>query len=151
MKKITQLLLSLSLLSSLLLAQAMPALAAVGIDPSLRPDYAAQGRTELNSATADADVKFGTKAINLIIGDIAVVLIQISGVLAIYFIVTNALTYVKSFGQDEEIQKAKKGLTWSIAGLVIIIVSYAIVQNIIKITLSVDESQVGGANLFGLF
>ena len=77
----------------------------------------------------------------------AVVLIQISGVIAIYFIVTNALTYVKSFGRDEELEKAKKGLIWAIAGLVIIIMSYAIVQNVLKITSSVDSSQVGGTNL----
>ena len=147
MKKILSLLAALTILSGLWITQVAPALAAVGIDPSLRPDYAAQGRTELASPTADAEAKYGTQAVNLIIGDVAVVLIQISGVIAIYFIVTNALTYVKSFGRDEELEKAKKGLIWAIAGLVIIIMSYAIVQNVLKITSSVDSSQVGGTNL----
>lgn len=148
MKKTITLLTSLALLSGLVLTQIAPTFAAVGIDPSLKPDFAAETR----DPTASADVQFGTTGVNLIIGDIAIVLIQISGVLAIYFIVTNALTYVKSFGRDEEIQKAKKGLIWSIAGLVIIMVSYAIVQNVIKITLLTDVgTNLLNSGLFGLF
>ena len=41
-------------------------------------------------------------------------------------------------GLRKEIQKAKKGLTWAIIGLLVVLMSYAIVQNILKITLSVD-------------
>lgn len=148
MKKITHIATaSLALLSLLLLGQIAPVWAAVGIDPNLRPDYAAQGRTELADPNADPEDKYGTTAVNLFIGDVAVVLIQMAGVVAIYFIVSNALTYVKSFGRDEELQKAKKGLIWAIVGLIIIIVSYAIVQNVLKITLSVDESAVSGTSI----
>lgn len=150
MKNILSFLASSLLLSGLLLFHLMPAFAAVGIDPSLRPDYSAQGRVETATPNASPQDKYGTNAINLIIGDIAVVIIQISGVLAIYMIATNALFYVKSFGRDEEIQKAKKGLIWAIVGLIIIIVSYAIVQNVLEITLSVDESVVSGTNLFNV-
>jgi hypothetical protein len=149
MKRILTFLTSLALLSGLLFTQVAPTFAAVTIDQSLKPDFAAETR----DPTASAEARFGTTGVNLIIGDIAVVLIQISGVLAIYFIVSNGLTYVKSFGRDEEIQQAKKGIIWSIAGLVIILTAYAIVQNVIKITLDTDVSEVGSTNLLnsGLF
>lgn len=125
----------------LLLLFSVPALAAIGIDPNLRPEYAPGSRAEIDP-DADIEAKYGTSAVSLVIADIALVLIQISGVIAIYFIATNALTYVKSFGREEELGKAKKGLTWALVGLVVIISAYAIVQNIIRITLTVDESQL---------
>lgn len=136
---LSALLLALCMMGTMLLARA-----AVGIDPGLRPDYAPQGYSEIYTPDAEnAGNNFSNRSITYIIADAAVVLIQISGVLAIYFLVTAGLTYVKSFGRDEEIQKAKKSIIWSIVGLLIIITSYAIVQNVIKITLSVDESRVG--------
>lgn len=126
----------------LLLLLSVPALAAIGIDPDLRPEYAPGSRGEIANSDGTPDFKYGTSAVSLVIADIALVLIQISGVIAIYFIATNALTYVKSFGRDEELQKAKKGIIWALVGLVAIISAYAIVQNVIRITLTVDESQL---------
>jgi hypothetical protein len=151
MKKLLLLLSTFALVSGLFVMQTAPAFAQGGvtISPELRPDYAPTTRGEDEGATAEQS--FGATGVNLLIGDIALVLIQMSGVLAIYFIVVNALTYVKSFGRDEEIQKAKKGLIWALAGLLIVIVSYAIVQNIIRIVLSVDESQVSILGVFDLF
>lgn len=126
----------------LLLLLSVPALAAIGIDPDLRPEYAPGSRLEIQTPDADVQDKYGTRAVSMIIADIALVLIQISGVIAIYFIVNSGLTYVKAFGRDEELQKAKKSMIWALVGLIVIISAYAIVQNVIRITLTVDESQL---------
>lgn len=136
LRNITPLLVLIGILSLTSIAGA-----AVGIDPAFRPDYAPQTAGELSNPEGAAD-NFTTKAVTQIIADFAVVLIQVAGSLSIYFVITNGLHLVKSFGKDEELQKAKKGLTWAIAGLVIVIVSYAIVQNVLRITLTVDSSQL---------
>lgn len=112
--------------------------AATTIDPSLRPPDAPQGFSELNQSDLPSSHQFSDLSITYIIADIAVALLQISGILAIFFIIMSGFNYVKSFGQEEEIQKAKKGLIWSILGFLLVILSYAIVQNVIKITLSVE-------------
>ena len=132
----------LAMLSVHAIAAASPTLGAIGINPDLRPGYAPGSRGEMANPGANIEDKYGTQAVSQIIGDIALVFIQISGVIAIYFIVTSGLTYVKAFGREEELGKAKKGLIWSIVGLVVIISAYAIVQNVLRITLTVDESAI---------
>lgn len=115
--------------------------AAVSINEDLRPSYAPQTYEELyEENTLNPDQNFSDRSVTYVIADFAVVLLQIAGVLAIFFIVQNGFNYVKAFGRDEEIQKAKKGLLWSILGLLVVLMSYAIVQNVLKITLSVDPA-----------
>ncbi len=114
--------------------------AAYGIDADLRPDYAPQGYTEVYEDTGHTSTNFSDASITYIIADIAVVLLQIAGILAVFFIVLSGFNYIKAFGQEEEIAKAKKGMTWAIIGLIVVILSYAIVQNVLRITLTVDPS-----------
>lgn len=123
--------------------------AAVSIDGDLRPDYAPQGYSELFDPTSSAENKYGTTAINYVVADIAVVLLQVAGTLSIYFIVTSGFNYIKAFGREEELQGAKKGLTWAIVGLIVVILSYTIVQNIIRITLTVDQAPTAEASYTG--
>ncbi|MBT7703651.1 hypothetical protein HN748_05440, partial [Candidatus Peregrinibacteria bacterium] len=85
-----------------------------------------------------ASKNFSDRSITYIIADVAVVLLQIAGILAVFFIIMSGFNYIKAFGKEEEIQKAKKGMTWAIVGLIVVILSYAIVQNVIRISLSVD-------------
>ena len=146
MKKIITLILANFLIFGILMIGIPAALAAVGISPDLRPEYAPQGREELANPEAPADDKFGVRSINFIIGDFVVVLLQIAGVLAVWFVTSSALGYVKAFGKDENMDKAKKGLIWSLAGLVIIIMAYAIVQNVLRIVLTTDESAISMAH-----
>lgn len=113
--------------------------AALSIGEDYRPEYAPQGWMEVFGGDVDAEQTFGPEAISYILADIIVVLLQIAGALAIYFIVTSGFNYVKAFGREEELQKAKKGLTWAIIGFIVVILSYMIVQNIIKIVLTVDD------------
>lgn len=137
MKKIKILLISLVLSSVLFLPQGGTLHAALSIPTDLHPEYAPEGWSEINNPTGTAEDKFGSDAVNWVIADIIVVLLQLAGVLAIFFIIYSGFKYVKAFGQEEEIQAAKKGLTWAILGLCLVILSYAIVQAVIRITLSV--------------
>ena len=66
------------------------------------------------------------KAINTLIG--------FAGVIAVLFFVWHGAILVFSVGGSEEITKAKKGLTWSAVGLVVIIFAYVVVKSIIAIT-----------------
>ncbi|EKD94018.1 MAG: hypothetical protein ACD_28C00005G0010 [uncultured bacterium] len=135
LKKSAALLVLMGLMASFLPASQ----AAVSINEEYRPTYAPQGYSEIyEENTDDPSKNFSDTSVNYIIADLAVVLLQLAGILTIYFIISNGFAYVRSFGRDEEIQKAKKGLTWAIVGLIVVLTSYAIVQNIFKITLSVD-------------
>ncbi len=46
---------------------------------------------------------------------------------AVLFVVVNGYQYIFSAGNPEKVEKAKQGLTWSIAGFILTICSYAIV------------------------
>lgn len=115
--------------------------AALSIDTDLRPEDSPEAWTEVYGGDdLTPEQTFGPEAVSYVLADIIVVLLQIAGVLAIYFIVVSGFNYVKAFGREEEIQKAKKGLTWSIVGLIVVLLSYMIVQNIIRILLTVDDT-----------
>ncbi len=117
--------------------------AAYAVDQDLRPDYAPQGYMEVyENNENNPSANFSDRSITYIVADVAVVLLQISGILAVFFIILSGFNYIKAFGQEEEIQKAKKGMTWAIIGLIVVILSYAIVQNVIRITLTVDPAAV---------
>ncbi|MDP2624920.1 MAG: pilin [Candidatus Peregrinibacteria bacterium] len=143
--KIIKTITTTSILLGLMLMNFASTQAAISIDDELHPEYAPEGYSEVYNPDGTAEEQFGVTSINYIIADIAVVLLQISGALAIFFIIMNGFNYIKAFGQEEEIQKAKKGLTWAIVGLLVVILSYAIVQNVLRITLSVDDNDESGA------
>lgn len=142
MKKIKILLIGLLMSATLFLPQGGVLKAQLSIPSDLHPEYAPEGYSELHPETegTKAEQKFGSDAINWVIADIIVVMLQMAGVLAIFFIIQSGFTYVRAFGQEEAIQSAKKGLTWAILGLCLVILSYAIVQAIIRITLSVEPA-----------
>lgn len=50
------------------------------------------------------------------------------GLLAILMIIISGFRYVMSAGNDEQAKKGKEGLQWSVIGLVLILLSYVIVQ-----------------------
>ena len=71
-------------------------------------------------------------------GDVTVTLQKIangiagiaSGI-AIFMIIFSAFKLVTAVGNSDDITKAKKGLTWSIVGLILIIAAFVIVKTII--------------------
>ena len=62
-------------------------------------------------------------------------IIAAAGACAVLFIIIGGIQMLTAYGSDEKIGKAKKTITWAIIGLLIAILSYAIVSIISAIKL----------------
>lgn len=58
----------------------------------------------------------------------------LSGVTALFFIIISGTTYIRSGGDQEKIKGAREVLTYAIIGLVIILLSFAIINLISFVT-----------------
>ncbi|HRY91006.1 MAG TPA: hypothetical protein P5229_01540 [Candidatus Gracilibacteria bacterium] len=54
--------------------------------------------------------------------------IAMAGMLAVLFIIYGGIQILTAYGKTEKIESAKKTITWAIAGLIISLLSYAIVS-----------------------
>lgn len=70
-------------------------------------------------------------------------ILAIAGTVALFFIINNAWWMIASGGSEEKITEHKKGLMWAIVGLILIILSYSIIQFIISIGFQADEGPPG--------
>lgn len=114
---------------------------AITLDSSLRPDTlptydfdAVVENSEANPETA------ATQAIILFVGNLVSQVLLFAGAISIIFVIISGGTYIFSFGDDTKIDKGKRGLFWSLIGLVIIMLSYAITRGVISIILKVDSA-----------
>jgi hypothetical protein len=106
-------------------------LAVVKIDPTLKPQYA-----------ADVEIKEGARRetqARTIMELLAGSLIYLAGPLAVFMLALGGLRYVMSHGDQTQMEEAKKTITYAIIGLIVIVLSYAIVRNVINLTLSTGE------------
>lgn len=94
---------------------------------SLTPNYLPGANQKMKGSATDI-----TRIIQRVIN----IIIMFAGTIAVLFFVWNAGVLVISVGVTETINKAKQGLTWSAAGLVLIIFAYVIVKTIIAFTYS---------------
>lgn len=108
--------------------------------PTLTPGGAipASGNQAGNREIESARIAIMQRIINVLLG--------IAGVVAVYFIVTNGFWLIVSGGSEETVTQRKKGLTWAVLGLVLIILSYSIISFIISVTFTADQpaEQLGG-------
>lgn len=58
--------------------------------------------------------------------------INLIGLIAMFFIIWNGFKYMLARGNEEQIAKAKSGVTWSVIGLILVILSYTIISAIIN-------------------
>lgn len=138
MKKILLTIFALTIISGLF---AHPALAAYGIPDEYKPSNIAESWSAQQEEMTD-EQKYNTTSITYILADLVSGLLAIIGIAAVYFLVSNSLKYATSMGQQDKIDKAKKGITWAIVGLMAVLISYILVRFIIKILLGIDESQL---------
>lgn len=110
------------ILSFLVINWANLSLAAVQLDSQLKPEYAAAYNT---NSLGPSDY------INYILQVFAGGLIYIAGPLAVLMLVWGGSSYVTSRGEQGATDKAKKTIIYAIAGLIVIMLSYAIVFNVI--------------------
>lgn len=115
------------------------AFAAIQLDDNLRPE---------NLPTMDTEEAFNesnpetaaTNTLIMFVGSIISQVLLFTGALTIFFLIISGINYVFAFGKDERIEKAKRGIFWSLVGLVTVLLSYAIAQGIIQLVLQVDQS-----------
>lgn len=105
-------------------------IAQVQIDPSLRPEYA-----------ANIEVSGGNRAAaaNALVQLAAGGLIYVAGPIAILMLAYGGLRYVTSHGDQTQMEEAKKTIMWSVIGLLVIVFSWAIVTNVMWIALRGGE------------
>jgi len=58
--------------------------------------------------------------------------LSVVGIVAIFFIVISGFRYITARGDDEQVSQAKKGLEWSIIGLVVASLAFVIVTAVSK-------------------
>lgn len=108
---------------------------------SLEPSFAARGAediirtgggiyTEPNLPTLVTTQEPEDKVNHLIYSVIGVIL-QLSGLVAVIFIIIGGARYTMSAGDDDMINGAKSMILYALGGLIVIIFSYAILTNII--------------------
>ena len=69
-----------------------------------------------------------------------------AGVAALFFIIISGIKYIKSGGEEEKIKSARETLTYALIGLVLIILSFAIINIISAITGVTCIKQFGFGN-----
>ncbi len=116
------------------------AMAAIQLDEGLRPSNLPSFEVAPEGTTDDNPETRATQTLILFIGNLVSQVLLFVGAITIIFVIIAGANYIFSFGKSERIEKGKRGMFWSIAGLLIILLSYAIVQGIIQIILQVDES-----------
>lgn len=101
--------------------------AQVQIDPQLKPEYAA-------SITPNGGDR--ASALNIILQLIAGSLIYVAGPVAVLMLAVGGIRYIVASGDSGQIDEAKKMIMYALIGLGVIIVSFTIVTNVIKLVSS---------------
>lgn len=117
------------------------AFAAVPIPSKYYPDGAAtisgQKPIEGEKAPAVDDARYA------IMYRIISWILRFAGVVAVFFIAQNGWMMAASGGKEESITAGKKGLTWAVIGLLLIVLSYSIVRFVASVPFQADESSQG--------
>ncbi len=115
------------------------AFAAIQLPDSLRPDNLPDFDTA-EATDPNYPETAATQTVVLFVGRMISQVLLFMASIAIFFVVLGGANYILAYGKDERIEKGKRGVFWSVAGLFIILLSYAIVQGAISIILQVDSS-----------
>lgn len=90
-----------------------------------KPDNIPAG-TALKNAPAEAKL-------NIILDFAINLILYASGSVAVFFLVLGGIRYIIGFSRDESLDGAKKTIQYALLGLAVVILSYAIVTNIIDL------------------
>jgi hypothetical protein len=110
-------------------------IAAVGIPDYFRPEGLPSASRGTTGAEVPAD--YAAKGIQFIIADAISIILLAAGFLAVFSIINNAWKLIVGFGESDKIDEAKKGLFWAIAGLILALLSYIIMQFILEFVIDV--------------
>ncbi len=101
------------------------------LDPSIKPLYA----TDIQVTGEGNRASLANAVLQMISGG----LIYLAGPVAVLMLAIGGLRYITSRGDQTQMEEAKKTITWSIAGLIVIILSWAIITNVMWIALHGGE------------
>lgn len=121
-----------SLIFSIMLAATVQA--AIGIPSELQPqNVPLKGLNETITQQVAAGGQDGAvTAANTVLQYIANLLLFFAAPLAVLFIARAGADYAFALGEDSKIESAKRELTWSLIGLVLVMFSYVLVRVIIQ-------------------
>jgi hypothetical protein len=123
-----------------ILTMASPAaMAVIQLPDYLRPDNLPES-TAAEALSEDHPETAATQTLILYVGNLVSQVLLFMGSIAVIFIILAGANYILAFGKDERIERGKRGIFWSLMGLITILFSYAIVQGVISVILQVDSS-----------
>ncbi len=128
----------------LLLLLAIPVIGlaqGIQLDSSLKPEYA----TNIQVAGGGNRASLAIAVLQMIAGG----LIYLAGPVAVLMLAIGGVRYIVSRGDQTQMEEAKKTITYAVIGLVVIILSWAIISNVIWITLSggtLGQDEASSAN-----
>lgn len=79
-------------------------------------------------AAALVPVDPGGKTLGSVANTIIDSFLVLAAIIAVGAVIYSGTTYITSAGNPEKVQKATKSLTWSIVGLILIILAYTIIN-----------------------
>lgn len=113
--------------------------AALQLDDTLKPQNLPG--LEVQDAISDENPETAaTQTLAIYVGGIISKVLLYSGAITVIFLIVSGSQYILAFGKDEKIEKGKRGVFWSLIGLLLIMFSYAIVQGVIQILLTLDAA-----------
>lgn len=114
--------------------------AAIQLDETFKPDNLPTLGASQTASSTDHPETAATQTLILFVGNIVSQILVFSGALTIVFIIIAGAKYVFAYGNDDRLGQAKRGITWAVVGLILIILSYSIVRGVIKLLISTDVS-----------
>jgi hypothetical protein len=105
-------------------------LAQVPLNDNLRPENAVYIPVE---SPGESRQNASANVANVVLQLIAGSLIYAAGPIAVLMLAIGGFRYVISHGDQTQMEAAKKNITWAIIGLLVILVSWIIVSNVIKV------------------
>ena len=111
--------------------------AAIGIPEEYGPDNTPLDISfEEQVSTNTGSAEFTISILRIIAG----ALLYFAGPVAVIFIIINAIKMAGGGADSEQLEQAKKGLTWTLIGLLMIILSWSIVRTVIEITIDLADN-----------
>ena len=116
----------------------LTAFASIQLEDDFRPSNLPTLGTTQTASSADHPESAATQTLILYVGKLVGQVLVFCGALTVIFLIIAGAKYAFAYGVDDRIEQAKRGITWSIFGLIIIILSYSIVRGVIKLLVSTD-------------
>jgi hypothetical protein len=126
--------------ASLFWALSMQAGAVIQLDDSLNPGGLPDVTVVEEQPDEENPESTATLTLILFVGNLVSQVLIFAGSVSIIFLIIAGANYIFAFGKDERIERGKRGVFWSIMGLLTILFSYAIVQGVIRFILQLDVS-----------